>query len=150
MFSVMLRVSCRLFPMPLCTPYSYELRLWMGLGNSPHLVDMSTQCKTKHMRRHRGGDSKKKRHSCTRGPRKHHTRSQARGICQQADWRTHKRGQGTRRQVQSTRTQEVHAVQAPGQGTVCVGVDIPWHNQPPEKCNPRQWWNITLTSALGG
>ena len=101
-------------------------------------------------RRHRGGDSKKKRHSCTRSPRKHHARLQAHGICQQVDWQTHKRGQGTRRQVQSTRTQEVHAVQAPGQGTVCVGVDIPWHNQPPEKCNPQQWWNITLTSALGG
>jgi len=34
----------------------------------------------------------------------------------QADWRTQKQRQGTRRQVQSTRKQEGHTAQAPGPG----------------------------------
>ena len=59
-------------------------------------------------------------------------------VPRQTGWQTHKRGQGTRRQVQSTRTQEGHAVQAPGQGTSRVAVAVPWHKWPPEKCDPGQ------------
>ena len=41
----------------LCTSYPDELKLSMGLGNSPQL-SMSTKCKTKHTRRHREGTRK--------------------------------------------------------------------------------------------
>ena len=55
-------------------------------------------------------------HSRTRDPRKHHALAGTWCPPTQADWQTQKQRQGTRRQVQSTRKQEGHAVQAPGPG----------------------------------
>jgi len=52
----------------LCTPYSDELRLSMGLANSPQL-SVSTQCKTKHTRRHREGTRKQVQGTRAKGAR---------------------------------------------------------------------------------
>jgi len=132
----------------LCTPYPDELQLSMGLGNSPQL-SMSTKCKTKHTRRHRKARASKFKAHAQKGPAQApHVLAGTGYLPRQTGWQTRKRGQGTRRQVHSTRTQEGHAVQAPGQGTGRVAVAVPWHNWTPEKCDPRQWWKMALTSAL--
>ena len=56
-------------------------------------------------------------HSRTRGPAQApHALAGTRCPPTQADWQTQKQRQGTRRQVQSTRKQEGHAVQAPEPG----------------------------------
>jgi len=124
---------------PILINYNYGWG-WETHHNVDEMQDKAhAQAQGRHAKKVRG----------TRGPRKHHTHSQACSICQQAGWQTHRQGQGTRRQVHRTRTQKVHGVQAPGQGTRCVDTAIPCHNLPPEKCDPQQWCNMALTSALG-
>jgi len=84
----------------------------------------------KHTRRHSKSTRKQVQGIREQEARKHYTLSQA----PQAGWQTHKRRQGTGRQVQSTHKQEGHAVQASGQS----------------KYDPLEWWMLSRTNAVWG
>jgi len=86
-------------------------------------------------------------HTRTRGPRKHRTCSQARGIChdKQAGKRANEgKVRAGRCKVRAHRKN----MQCKHPGKVRVAVAVPWHNWPQEKCEPRQWWKMPLTSEL--
>ena len=82
-------------------------------------------------RRHRPGTSFRA-HAHKRHTQAPHTLAGMQHLLRQTGWQTHKLVQGTRRQVQSTRTQAGHAVQAPRQGTRrvnCLSLDISGHQE---------------------
>jgi len=108
-----------------------------GIRNSPQLKT-SIQGNTQHMRwrRQRKRRYTQKTRACMSRTSTTHVRAGTWYLPKQTGWQMRKPGQGTRRQVQSMRTPEGHAVQAPGQGTRRVAVCVPWHNWPPEKCDP--------------
>ena len=100
-------------------------------------LSMSTKCRQSTCAGTGKAHANKCRAFANEGPAQApHGLADTRYLPTQAGWQTHKRRQGTSRQVQSTREQEGHAVQAP------------WHNWPPKKCDLRQWWIVPLTSAL--
>ena len=96
-------------------PYPDELQISMWLGNSLQCLCRPRADKA-HVQAQRRHEQASALHSRTRGPREHHDLAGTRYPSMQAGWQTHKRRQGMRRQAQSTRRQEGHAVQAPGSG----------------------------------
>jgi len=112
-FELCKRVSCHLFPMPLCTPslMNYDCGWgWVTHRNVDQMQDKThAQAQGQHTKSSTG-------HLRIKGPRNHNTntRRHAAGP-RQTGLLTRKQVQGTRMQVHSTRTQG-YAVQAPGQG----------------------------------
>ena len=92
-----------------------------------------TQTQGRHVQKSTG-------HTRTRGPRKYHTRSQARSICQDE--------QAGKRTNEGKVRADMRKVCAHRKGTGRFAVALPWQKWPPEKCDPRQWWKMALTSAL--
>ena len=92
----------------LCTPYPNKLLLPGGWKLTA--IEHVDQTKEQGFAR-----ANKCRAHAHKGPAQlPHALAGTQHLLRQAGWQTRKRGQGTRRQVQSTRTPEGYAVQAPG------------------------------------
>ena len=129
----------------LYTPYP-DVRMAMGLGTAIERVNPRQY--TAHTLAQAGQTQVSAEHAGMHGPHKHKTRARMHGVSSKINRLANAQ---TRARCAQTGVKHAHTSRTCSASTRAGHLIFRcrcWHNWPPKKCDPREWWKMALTSAV--